>query len=123
MIFSRVKDHGLLAAGREGLDIHRAVAPRFGDVIVTKHRVSAFAGTDLDMILRANSIETLVLTGVTTSGVVQSTLCHAFDADYSLVVAADCCSERDEEVHLTLVEKVFTAQATVLSSRDIIAAL
>jgi nicotinamidase-related amidase len=48
-----------------------------GDVVVTKHRVSAFAGTDLDMILRAGGVDTLVLAGIATSGGVLSTV-HSF---------------------------------------------
>ena len=55
-------------------------------LVVTKHRVSAFAGTDLEMILRAGEIDTLVLTGIATSGVVLSTLLDAADADYRLAV-------------------------------------
>jgi nicotinamidase-related amidase len=121
--FSKVKEHSLFAAGGDGLEIHPAIAPRPGEVVVTKHRVSAFAGTDLDMILRANGIETLLLTGITTSGVVLSTVRHAFDADYRLVVIADCCSEPDDDIHLTLIEKIFTQQAAVVTSRDVVAGL
>jgi nicotinamidase-related amidase len=99
------------------------VAPRPGDVVVTKHRVSAFAGTDLDMILRANGVETLVLAGIATSGVVLSTIRYAADADYRLVVVADCCADRDPEVHRVLVEKVFQRQARVVKAAEVIAAL
>ena len=62
--------------------IHPAVAPQGDDIVIVKHRVSAFAGTDLDMILRAREVETLILMGIATSGVVLSTLLHATDADY-----------------------------------------
>ena len=54
--------------------IHADVAPQGDEIVITKHRVSAFAGTDLDMILRANEIDTLILLGIATSGVVLSTL-------------------------------------------------
>jgi nicotinamidase-related amidase len=58
-------------------------------IVVTQHRVSAFAGTALDMMLRANGIETLILTAIVTSGVVRSTLCHAADEDcWSSAIAA-----------------------------------
>jgi nicotinamidase-related amidase len=121
--FSKVKEHSLFAAGGDGLDIHPAVAPRRGEVVVTKHRVGAFAGTDLDMILRANDIETLLLAGITTSGVVLSTVRHAFDADYRLVVVADCCSEPDDGIHRVLIETIFAQQAAVVTSRDVVAGL
>jgi len=93
------------------------------DALLPKHRVSAFAGTDLDMILRANAIETLVLTGIATSGVVLSTVRHAADTDYKILVVGDCCADRDAEVHRVLTEKVFPRQATVVKAEDVIAAL
>ena len=100
----------------EQIKIHPAVAPLPEDIIVTKHRVGAFGGTDLDMVLRANDVETLILTGIATSGVVLSTLRHAADADYNLLVAGDCCSDRDDEVHRVLLEKVFPRQAIVTTA-------
>jgi nicotinamidase-related amidase len=119
LLFSGVKAAGRLAAGRPDSAIHPAVAPRAGEVVVTKHRVGAFPGTDLDMVLRANGIETMVLAGIATSGVVLSTLRHAADADYRLVVVRDCCSDRDEEVHRVLMEKVFPRQAAVVTAADL----
>ncbi len=79
--FAPIRESGRFAEGSAGTEVHPAVAPEAGEVVVTKHRVSAFAGTDLDMILRANGIETLVLAGIATSGVVLSTVRHAADAD------------------------------------------
>jgi nicotinamidase-related amidase len=100
--FNRLKASGVFAAGAENMRIHPAVAPLAEEIVVTKHRVSAFAGTDLDLMLRANGIETLLLTGIITSGVVFSTLSHAADADYRLLVVRDCCSDGDKEVHRVL---------------------
>jgi nicotinamidase-related amidase len=113
----------LFVEGAAGSEIHPAVAPRAGEVVVTKHRVSAFAGTDLDMILRANGIETMVLAGIATSGVVLSTVRHAADADYRVVVIADCCSDPDPEVHRILLEKVFQRQTTVVNADEVVGAL
>ncbi len=75
------------------------------------------------MILRANDIETIVMFGIATSGVVLSTLRHAADADYRLIVLKDCCSDRDAEVHRVLTEKVFPRQATVITAAEFLAAL
>jgi len=79
--------------------IHPALGPEPDDILVTKHRVSGFAGTDLELLLRAKEIETIVLFGIATSGVVLSTLLQAGDADYRIVVIADCCADQDEELH------------------------
>jgi nicotinamidase-related amidase len=85
--------------------------------------MSAFAGTDLETLLRAREIDTLILFGIATSGVVLSTIRHAADADYRIIAVKDCCLDRDDEVHRCLVEKVFPRQATVLTSDDILPVL
>src|ERR1700733_1717029 len=77
--FAAIKGSGRFAAGDVGAEIHPGVAPRGDEVVVTKHRVSGFHGTDLDIVLRANGIDTLVLAGIATSGVVLSTVRHAAD--------------------------------------------
>ena len=81
------------------------------------------SGTDLEMVLRARGIDTLVLLGIATSGVVLSTVRHAADADYQLVVVSDCCADADEEVHRVLTEKVLVRQATVATANELIEAL
>jgi nicotinamidase-related amidase len=121
--FAPIRESGRFIEGSAGTEVHPTVSPRPGDVVVTKHRVSAFAGTDLDVVLRANGIETLVLAGIATSGVVLSTLRHAADADYRTLVVEDCCADRDAEVHRVLTEKVFARQATVTVSEAVVAAL
>jgi nicotinamidase-related amidase len=118
MAFSGLKFRGGISP-----DIHPQVAPQDEEPIVTKHRVGAFWGTDMEMILRANDVDTLVLAGIATSGVVLSTLRHASDADYRMLVLRDCCSDPDAEVHTCLLDKVFPRQATVTDSKGFLAAL
>jgi len=96
-----------------GTQIPAAIAPQPDDVVVVKKRVSAFTGSDLEVVLRARKIDTLVLTGIATSGVVLSTLREAADRDYRLVVLANGCTDNDPEVHRVLVEKVFPRQAEI----------
>ena len=101
-------------------DIHPALAPADDEIIITKHRVSAFAGTDLAMILRVSDIDTLVLFGIATSGVVLSTLLEASDADFRLAVIKDCCADLDADLHDALLTRLFPQRATVLSAADFI---
>jgi nicotinamidase-related amidase len=103
--------------------IHGDVAPREAEVVIIKHRVSAFRGTDLEMILRANEIKTLILFGIATSGVVLSTLLEASDADYLIYVVEDCCIDQDEELHACLMNKLFPKRATVIKSEELIGML
>ncbi len=121
--FATIRTTGAFLSSAAGSEIHPAVPPAEGEVVVTKHRVSAFAGTDLDMILHANDVDTLVLAGIATSGVVLSTTRHAADADYRLVIVRDCCADADEEVHRVLSEKVFPRQATVMTAEALMKSL
>lgn len=100
----------------EPIQIDPAIAPQPGEMVVTKRRVSAFAGSDLEVILRGHKIEHLVLAGIATSGVVLSTLREAADKDYRLTVLADGCADRDPEVHGVLLNKVFPRQAEVVTT-------
>jgi len=104
-------------------EIHADLGPAENDIVVTKHRVSAFTGTDLEMILRAKEIHTLALFGIATSGVVLSTLIDAFDADYRIVVIGDCCADVDPALHETLLNKFFPNRAEVTNSDAFMKAL
>ena len=111
--FAALRDSNMLGDA-DAVAIHPALAPEPGDVVVDKRRVSAFAGSDLDVVLRAAAIEELVLCGIATSGVVLSTLRQAADLDYRITVLRDACADRDDEVHRVLLDKVFPRQAEVV---------
>lgn len=98
--------------------VHDALEPRTGEPVIIKRRVSAFSGSDLDVLLRGAGADTLVLSGIATSGVVLSTLRQAADLDYRLVVLSDACADRDPEVHRVLTEKVFPRQALVTTTDE-----
>ena len=116
--FSAIAGTGRFTDGDPGRDIPAAVAPAPGEAVVTKRRVSAFTGSDLDVLLRARRIDRLVLAGIATSGVVLSTLRQAADLDYRLTVLADGCLDADPEVHRVLTEKVFPRQAEITTIAD-----
>lgn len=111
--FSEMRQTGRLLESDPGSDIHPSLDVQPQDVVVTKRRIGAFAGSDLEVVLRAAGSESLVLAGVATSGVVLSTVRLAADMDYRLTVLADGCADGDPEVHRVLTEKVFPRQATV----------
>jgi nicotinamidase-related amidase len=116
--FSQIRGSGRLLASDPNSEIDPAVAPTEDEPVVVKKRVSAFVGSDLDVLLRSQGIEELILTGIATSGVVLSTLRAAADMDYRLTVIADCCADADEEVHRVLTTKVFPRQAEVVSAEE-----
>lgn len=115
-VFSTLVGAGNMGEADPATQIHPALAPRFGDVIVTKRRVSAFSGSDLDVVLRSLEVDALVLSGIATSGVVLSTLRQAADLDFGLTVLRDGCADLDAEVHRVLMDKVFPRQAAVVSA-------
>jgi nicotinamidase-related amidase len=114
--------HQQLFLGPAGV-IHPALGPEAEDIVVTKHRVSAFSGSDLEMLLRAKEIDTVVLFGIATSGVVLSTLTEAFDLDYRIVVVGDCCADRDAELHDALLNKYFASRGEVLMAAEFVKAV
>ncbi len=121
--FSQRKASGQPAVSDPMQVIHAGVKPNEGEMVVGKHRVNALFGTDLDMTLRANNIEILVLLGYATSGVVLSTTRYAADLDYRLYIVEDCCADQDAEVHEFLTQRIFPRQADVVQSEDVIKAL
>ena len=109
----------LKAAAHAGLiDPKPSIEPTGTDIVVTKRRVSAFAGSDLDIVLRAQGITHLILGGIATSGVVLSTVREAADKDFQLTVVADLCRDFDDQVHNILIEKVFPKQSAVCNLVD-----
>jgi ureidoacrylate peracid hydrolase len=91
------------------------VAPKEHDCIVTKHRYSAFVGTDLDLILRSRGIEKIFVTGVVTNVCVETTARDGFNRDYNVILVEDCCGAFDNSEHaatLNNIKKFFGAVAT-----------
>jgi nicotinamidase-related amidase len=116
--FGASKEHFASVNMDEFMRVHPDVAPAAGEVTVVKRRISAFTGSDLEVVLRAQGIQHLILTGIATSGVVLSTLREAADKDYRLTVLSDGCADADEEVHRVLTGKIFPRQADVLTVDD-----
>jgi nicotinamidase-related amidase len=83
-------------SGAEGIE---ALAPAPGEVLVKKHRSSAFWGTDLNMLLRSNGIKTIIITGCTTEGCIESTARDGQFNDYYVVIAEDCVGSDNAALH------------------------
>jgi nicotinamidase-related amidase len=113
--FASLKQRGGMLETDDATQIWEGVRPLPLEVVVVKRRVSAFTGSGLEVILRAQEIDHLILCGIATSGVVLSTLRQAADQDYGLTVLSDACLDSDPEVHRVLVEKIFPRQARVVT--------
>lgn len=104
--------------GHESTAIVPSISVEPDDIIIGRARISAFTGTDLDLILGANGITSLILAGISTNGVVLSTLREATDKDYQVKVLSDACADPDQSVHDFLVEKVFPFTGSTLTTEE-----
>jgi len=100
--------------GSDAVKIVDALAPIDGELVVVKKRTGPFSTTDLHEQLQAKGINTLIVTGIATSGAILSTVREAADKDYGLIVVKDLVADVDAEIHRVLVEKVFPKQADVI---------
>jgi nicotinamidase-related amidase len=117
-IFARVSENRLMYDEDPSTAIHDRLAPQPGDIVVRKTRVGAMSTTDLDRQLRDRGIDTLVLAGLSTSGVVLSTLIEAADRDYRLFVLSDGTDDPDAETRDVLLGKVFPRRAQVIDTAE-----
>ncbi|GIH12072.1 MFS transporter [Rugosimonospora africana] len=117
--FARLSGGNYLHNAAPESAVHDDVAPRTGDIVVRKTRVGAFSTTDLDRQLRDRGVTTLILGGISTSGVVLSTVRDAADRDYRVFVLSDGSADSDREVHDVLTQKVFPRQADVITVAEL----
>jgi nicotinamidase-related amidase len=85
--------------GTWGSDFIKELYPEGDEYIVQKRRHSAFAHTDLDLYLREENIDTVVVTGVWTNVCVRSSASDALYNAYKVITLADCCDSKTEEMH------------------------
>lgn len=114
-MFGGNKDRYAAPNMEELMSIHSELEPAANDIVIVKRRISAFSGSDLEIVLRSQHIEHLILAGMAASGVVLSTLREAADKDFLITVLSDCCGDRDAEVQKVLTEKIFPMQADVVT--------
>ncbi len=116
VIFRQIaRPDGVLDTDLPDVQIDERVEPLATDKVIRKTRVSAFARTDLDAWLRGTGIDTIILAGISTSGVVLSTVCDAADLDYRVLVLADACDDVSPDIQHVLLEQVFPHRAEVLT--------
>lgn len=105
-----------------GLFVDDQVSPELGrqasEPLIIAHRASVFFGTDLQVRLSARGIDTLMMVGIASTGVVLSSVAYASDADFRLLTVKDCCYDPDPVVHDHLFATAFASRTTVLSLAD-----
>ncbi len=109
-----IKQLGLFVEDRLSPDLGRQAH----EPIVLAHRASVFFGTDLQVRLSAQGIDSLIMVGIASTGVVLSSVAYASDADFRLYTVKDCCYDPDQVVHEHLFSTAFDSRTTVLSIED-----
>jgi nicotinamidase-related amidase len=115
-VFGPIAAAGRMHHQESATRIDERLAPGDDDIVVRKVRFGAGSTTDLHEQLRDRGIDTLVLTGISTGGVVLSTLTDAVDRDYRVYVLSDGVIDPDPEIHRVLIDKVFPARAHVIDT-------
>lgn len=110
-----------------GLFLEDQISPELGrqadEPIIIAHRASVFFGTDLQVRLSAQGIDTLIMVGIASTGVMLSSVAYASDADFRLFTVKDCCYDPDQVVHDHLFATAFESRTTVLSLANALALL
>jgi biuret amidohydrolase len=104
--------------GTWGIEPLESLAPRAGEMVVRKRAVSAFAGTELERLLRLHDLSTLVIAGIVTNFAAEGTARDASDRGYRVIVLADCCESLTDEMHLFSVTQILPFIGEVLSAAD-----
>lgn len=113
----------MLIEGTPGAEVIEELSPRPDEPVVMKHTTSPFYTTDIGVYLRPYGITTLILTGYSTTGVVEGSLRNARDQDYDCVVGRDCCAAAALQEHETCMDIIFPRMGWVASADDVIAAI
>jgi nicotinamidase-related amidase len=117
--FAPVRSAGMLQSGSPEVEIVDLVKPADDEQVFRKTRIGAFSTTSLAPWLAERNIDTVILAGITTSGVMLSTVREASDRDLRVVVLHDATADFDPVVHEILTERVFPATADVVSTTQL----
>jgi nicotinamidase-related amidase len=117
--FAPLQGGGMMADGSPECEIVESLRPQGDEIVVRKTRFGSFSTTNLSSRLREAGIESLILAGISTSGVVLSTVRDAADQDFQIYVLADACADGNPHVHSLLTEAVFPHQAYVINTAQL----
>jgi nicotinamidase-related amidase len=93
------------------------------DLQLEKRHASSFHGTDLDNWLRAKDVDTVIVTGLTTSGCVRATAVDGLQNNYRVLVPREACGDRDEQAHEANLYDLNAKYADVLSLQEVLNSL
>lgn len=105
--------------GSWGAEFYDGIVPQANERVVIKHRYSAFIHTDLNTVLKARGIQSVLVCGVATNVCVETTARDAYMFDYYVTVIDDCSAAYDAKLHLATLENIRRHFGLVASSAEI----
>lgn len=118
--FWPILKEGALEEGSEGTEIYPDIAPIEGESVITKHRYSAWFGTDLDIVVRNLKVDTLIICGTTTDRCTGLTAYEAFMRDLKVVFPEDANATFQDEVHTGMIISLDMGAAMIVKTADLI---
>ena len=106
--------------GTWGAEFYDGIAPLPTERVVVKHRYSAFINTDLNTVLKARNIQSVLVCGVATNVCVETTARDAYMFDYYVTMIDDCSAAYEAKLHLSTLDNMRRHFGLVASSKDII---
>ncbi|MFC8676804.1 cysteine hydrolase family protein [Streptomyces griseorubiginosus] len=122
-LFRELADEESLQEGDPGMDVLPGLEPVDGDLVIHKERVSAFTGTELDIVLRAADVDTLILTGTWTNLSVESSARYGADIGYRIVLASDGLCSISREWHEGALSLGLSLLCEIGTTAEVLAAL
>jgi nicotinamidase-related amidase len=122
-LIESIQERNAFLRGSWDAGVPEELEPGEGDIIVINFNSSAFSHTDLDCMLRARGVRDLVLAGIATNWVVESTARYGAELGYDITVLADCCQGFSDELHDFAIEKTLPYYATIAQSADFVTGL
>jgi len=119
-IKGRIFDHSALLEGEKGAQVVEELRPRYGEIVLSKKKPSAFFGTPLVSYLIAHQVDTLIVTGCTTSGCVRASVIDAFSHNFKVVVPEECVFDRGIASHAINLFDMQQKYADVVPVNDVI---
>ena len=119
----RIQALNVLTPASDWVRVDERLVVGRGDVLIEKQWASAFHKTDLDARLRAQGVDSVVVTGLTTSGCVRATAVDALQYDYRVVLAREAVGDRNSDAHQANLFDLHAKYAEVLGLAEVIALL
>jgi nicotinamidase-related amidase len=123
LIDENLSNMPVLPEGSNDAQIIDELKPLPGEDIIIKRRHGAFYNTELELLLRAREIDTVLVSGVLTDACVANTVWQAWERDFNVILVSDCCATRTRERHIYWIKNIFPRTSRVRNTEEVVKAI